>query len=84
MESKLEKILRYHGVKKTAKAKDLGVAFQTFSESLDNPLRFRLSDIIKLCKSTPELEMTPEELVALILGEYNNRKKQRDDRKGIL
>lgn len=84
MESKLEKMLRYHGVKKAAKAKDVGIAFQTFSASLDNPIKFRIGQLIKLCESTPELEMTPEDLAHMILQEYNDRKEQRDGRKGIL
>ena len=53
--SELPKILRYHGVRKTAKAREIGIAHQTFSQKILEPNRFTVQEIIDLCEMTPEI-----------------------------
>ena len=69
--SELPKILRYHGVRKTAKAKDLGISHQTFGSKILQPNRFTVQELVDLCKSTPEINLKPTELFEFILNEIS-------------
>jgi hypothetical protein len=69
--SELPKILRYHGVRKTAKAKEIGIAHQTFSQKILEPNRFTVQELVDLCRSTPEINLKPTELFEFILNEIN-------------
>jgi CRISPR/Cas system endoribonuclease Cas6 (RAMP superfamily) len=73
--SELPKILRYHGVRKTAKAKQIGIAHQTFSQKILEPNRFTVQEIIDLCQSTPEINLKPQEMFEFIVDEINALKK---------
>lgn len=64
--SELPKILRYHGVRKTAKAREIGLAHQTFNHKLKNPTNFTVRELIDLCEKTPEIGFNPTEMFRFI------------------
>ena len=72
--SELPKILRYHGVRKTAKAKEIGIAHQTFSHKIIEPNKFTVQEIIDLCESTPEINLKPQEMFEFIVDEIKTLK----------
>lgn len=67
--SKLPNMLRYHKISKIDKAKELGLSYPTFSARIQRPTELKVIDVINLCRSTPELKMSPGELVELVYSE---------------
>ena len=68
--SELPKILRYHGIRKTAKAKEMGL-----SSSYSYPIGFHsVQEIIDLCDNTPEIGFTPIEMFRFVENELNTIK----------
>ena len=72
--SELPKILRYHGIRKTAKAKEMGLSHQTFGLKLLQPAKITVQEIIDLCDNTPEIGFTPIEMFRFVENELNTIK----------